>query len=96
MNDVKKCVKAMTVYCLLLAFAIFPNMEIIPLSFPTNRISSIYLITLSICLILRYYLRAAGQTHLKTAMLYLYHMIFFMILLRGMKYSVSESCFRQN
>ena len=91
MNDVKKCVKAMTVYCLLLAFAIFPNMEIIPLSFPTTRMSSIYLITLSICLILRYYLRAAGQTHLKTAMLHLYYMIFFMILLRGIKYSVFEN-----
>lgn len=91
MNDVKKCVKAMTVYCLLLAFAIFLNTGIIPLSFPTNRMSSIYLITLSICLILRYYLRAAGQTHLKTAMLHLYHMIFFMILLRGIKYSVFEN-----
>lgn len=91
MTDVKKSVKAMAVYCLLLALVILPNTGIIPLRFPTNRMSSIYLIILSICLILRYYLRAAGQTHLKTAMLHLYHMIFFMFLLRGIKYSIFEN-----
>lgn len=89
MTDIRKCIKALTVYCLLLALVILPA-SIIPSRFPTARLSSVYLISLSICLILRYALRVAGQVHLKTAMMHLSYMIFFMLLLRGIKYSVFD------
>lgn len=88
MNEVKKCLKWLLFYSLLLAVNILPTTGIIPLRFPTNNISSLYLMILSACLILRYYKCISGQKKLKAAMQRLAIMIFTFFLLRGIKYSV--------
>lgn len=88
MNEVKKCLKWLLLYSLLLAVNILPTTGIIPLRFPTNNISSLYLMILSACLILRYYKRISGQKNLKAAMQRLSIMIFLMFFLRGLKYAV--------
>lgn len=88
MNEVKKCLKWLLLYSLLLAVNILPTTGIIPLRFPTSNISSLYLMILSACLILRYYKRISGQKNLKAAMQRLSIMIFLMFFLRGLKYAV--------
>lgn len=88
MNEVKKCLKWLLFYSLLLAVNILPTTGIIPLRFPTNNISSLYLMILSACLILRYYKRISGQKNLKAAMQRLSIMIFLMFFLRCLKYAV--------
>lgn len=88
MSEVKKCLKWLLLYCLLLAVNIIPSTGIIPFRFPTDSISSLYLMILSACLILRYYKRISGQKNLKAAMQRLAIMIFLMFFLRGIKYAV--------
>lgn len=61
MNEVKKCLKWLLLYSLLLAVNIILSTAIIPFWFPTDSISSLYLMILSACLILRYYRRISGQ-----------------------------------
>ena len=88
MNEAKKCLKWLLLYSLLLAVNILPTTGVIPLRFPTNNISSLYLMILSACLILRYYKRISGQKNLKAAMQRLAIMVFLFFLLRGLKYAV--------
>ena len=88
MNEVKKCLKWLLLYSLLLAVNIIPSTAIIPFWFPTDSISSLYLMILSACLILRYYRRISGQKNLNAAMLRLAIMMFVFFLLRGLKYAV--------
>lgn len=87
-NEAKRCVKWLAIYCLLLAINIILETSTITYSFPLHSFSTIYLLILSVCLILRYYLKVAGKTKMKPAMQLLSYMIFLLILLRGIKYSV--------
>lgn len=71
MAEVKKCIQSLAVCYLLLGAAILPNTGIIPIRFPTYRFSSVYLLFLSVCLILRYYLLVAGRKNVKHTMLHI-------------------------
>lgn len=88
MNEVKKCLKWLLFYSLLLAVNIIPSTAIIPFRFPTDSISSLYLMILSACLILRYYRHISGQKNLNAAMRRFAIMLFVFFLLRGIKYAV--------
>ena len=61
MSEVKKCIRSLAVCYLLLAVTIFPETGMLPIRFPTYRFSSVYLLLLSVCLILRYYLTVAER-----------------------------------
>lgn len=88
MKTVKTTLMRLAVYFFLLAVNIIPCGSIIPDVFPTRNISTIYLLTLSVCLIWYYSHRVSGSTNLSFMMKLLSWMAFLLILLRGIKYSV--------
>lgn len=87
MTEEKKSLKWLTIYSLFLAVNSIFYVEIIPDQFSFFNISSIYLLVLSTCLILRYYLRVAEHDRVKRYMLMISAQIFLLILLRCIKYS---------
>ena len=87
MNEAKIVQKRMAFYYLLLAINIIPCGNVIPDSFPTRNISTIYLLILSVCLVLYYSHRVAPTGDLSVLMKSLSWMALLMILLRGVKYS---------
>lgn len=88
MTEVKKCIRSLAVCYLLLAVTILPETGMIPIRFPTYRFSSVYLLLLSVCLILRYYLIVAGRKNVKHTMMHIAVMIFLLFFFRGLKYTV--------
>ena len=88
MTEVKKCIRSLAVCYLLLAVTIFPETGMIPKQFPTYRFSSVYLLLLSVCLILRYYLIVAERKNVKHTMMHIAVMIFLLFFFRGLKYTV--------
>lgn len=88
MNAVKPTLKRLALYYLLLAVNILPNANIIPDTFPTRNVSTVYLLILSVCLIRYYSYRVLKTGYLSFMMRALSWMAFLLILLRGMKYSV--------
>ena len=88
MSEVGRPLQKLVLYTLLLALNIFPSAGIIPHSFPTQNLSSIYLLIIYTCLILYYSYRVAHPASLKAIMKILSCMPLFLILLRGIKYSV--------
>ena len=78
----------MAVYYLLLAINIIPCASIIPDSFLTRNLSTVYLLVLCSCLILYYSHRVSRSGGLSAMMKALSWMALLMILLRGIKYSV--------
>lgn len=93
MNEVKNSIKRLALYYLLLTVYILINCDIIPSNFPLENISFLYLITLSICLFMRYRMRVVHNSRLKTMMLSLTVMISVLIMLQGVKYSVFNNTF---
>lgn len=87
MNDVKNCFKWLLFYYLLLAVNTLLD-GIFPDQFPTENICSLHLIFLSVCLIQRYRLRITGQQKQRAAMLAPSYMVFMLLCLRCIKYSV--------
>lgn len=87
MSEGKTVLKRMGMYYLLLAINIIPCANIIPDRFPTRNLSTIYLLTLSLCLVLYYAHRVTPSGGLSGTMKALSWMGFLMILLRGVKYS---------
>ena len=88
MNEVKSTLRRMAVYYLLLAVNIIPTAGIITDSFPTRNLSTIYLLALSVCLVLYYFHRVTPTGALSGMMKAISLMALFLILLRGVKYSV--------
>lgn len=93
MNEIKTSIKRLLLFYLLLAVNIIPNNDIIPCRFPLENISSLYLLALTICMFLYYYLRVAQHYMLRRLMLSLAFMEILLIVLRGIKYSVFGSVF---
>ena len=87
MNEVKTTLSRMGLYYLLLAINILPNANVIPDSFPTRNLSSIYLLTLSVCLVVYYAHRVSPAGKLSSMMKTLSWMGMLLILLRAVKYS---------
>ena len=87
MNELKTTFRRMGFYYLLLAINIIPCASIIPDSFPTRNVSTIYLLALCICLILYYSYRVLKSGALSVMMKSLSWMALLLILLRGIKYS---------
>ena len=87
MNEVKTTFKRMAVYYLLLAINIIPCASVIPDSFPTRNVSTIYLLILSVCLVLYYSHRVSGSDSLSVMMKCISWMGLLLLLLRGIKYS---------
>lgn len=87
MNEVKKTLKRLALYHLLFALNIIPCASIIPDSFPTRNLSSVYLLFLSVCLILYYAYRLSMPGGLSIMMKSLSWTALLLILLRGIKYS---------
>ena len=87
MNEVKTALKRMAIYYLLLAINIIPCASIIPDTFPTRNLSTIYLLTLCVCLVLYYSHRVTSMGTLSVMMKALSWMGLLLILLRGIKYS---------
>lgn len=88
MSVVKKTLRRLAVYCLLLAVGIILCANVVPDVFPTRNLSTLYLLILSSCLIRYYSYRVSGSTYLSVMMKALSWMAFLLILLRGVKYSV--------
>ena len=88
MNEVKTALSRMGVYYLLLAINIIPNANLIPDSFPTRNVSTVWLLLLSVCLVLYYAHRVPPTGKLSAMVKALSWMGLLMILLRGVKYSV--------
>ena len=88
MNVVKTTLRRLAVYCLLLAVGVILCANVIPDVFPTRNLSTLYLLILSACLIRYYSYRVTGSTYLSVMMKLLSWMAFFLLLLRGIKYSV--------
>lgn len=88
MNERKRTLRRIALYYLLLAFNIIPNANIIPDSFPTRNVSTIYLLSVCVCLVLYYYHRVTPTGSLSVMMKSISWMALFLILLRGIKYSV--------
>ena len=91
MNEVKNCMKRLGFIYLLMAINILPNGGIIPGRFPLQKISSLYLFALTVCLFLYYYRRIAQHPKLNGLMLTLAYMEMLFMLLRGVKYCVFEN-----
>ncbi len=87
MREVKAALARMGLYYLLLAINIIPC-ALIPDSFPTRNLSTIYLLLLSLCLVLYYAHRVSPTGVLSLTMKTLSWMAFLLIFLRGIKYSV--------
>ena len=70
MNEVKRTLRRMALYYLLLALNIIPNagIGIVSDSFPTRNLSAIYLLTLCVCLVLYYYHRVTPSGGLSAMM----------------------------
>ena len=85
MHEVNKTLKRLAVYYLLLAVGIIPCANIIPDRFPMRNVSSLYLITLSVCLILYYAYRLPRPNRLSVMMKAVSWMSLLLILLRGVK-----------
>lgn len=86
-NEMKTMLKRMGVYYLLLAIGILPCANVIPDVFPTRNLSTVYLLTLTVCLVLYYAHRVTPTGGLSAAMKLLSWMCLLLILLRGVKYS---------
>ena len=87
MNEAKTTLKRMAFYYLLLAINIIPCASVIPDRFPTRNVSTIYLLTLTVCLVLYYAHRVSPAGRLSVMMKLLSWMGLLLILLRGIKYS---------
>lgn len=87
MNEVKNAFRRLALYYLLLVVNIIPCASVIPDTFPTRNVSTIYLLILSVCLVLYYSHRVSGAGGLSVMMKSLSWMGLLMILLRGIKYS---------
>ena len=88
MNVVKKTLRRLALYYLLLAVNILPCANIVPDVFPTRNFSTLYLLILSACLIRYYAYRVSGAGPLPFMMKALSWMAFLLLLLREIKYSV--------
>lgn len=88
MNEVKRTLRRMALYYLLFILNIIPNANIIPDSFPLRNISTVYLLTLCVCLVLYYYHRVTPAGSLSGMIKAVSWMSLLLILLRGIKYSV--------
>ena len=88
MSEVKKTLKRLALYLLLLALTIFHSFGIIPQRFPTWSLSSIYLMFLCTCLILYYTCRVVRPGWLKRMLTGISWMLFLFMFLRGVKYSI--------
>jgi CDP-diglyceride synthetase len=89
MNEVKKVLKRLAFYYLLLiASGILPFKYIFSDRFPTRNFSTIYLFILCTGLLLYYSYRVARPGRLKVMMNAVLWMILLLIILRGIKYSV--------
>lgn len=87
MNEGKTTLKRMAFYYLLLAVNIIPCANVIADRFPTRNVSTLYLLTLSVCLVLYYAHRVSPSGALSVMMRSLSWTALLMILLRGVKYS---------
>ena len=87
MNDGKQTLRRLGLYGLLLALNVLPCASVIPDSFPTRNLSTIYLLALSVCLVLYYGHRVSPAGKLSARMRALSWMGLLLILLRGVKYS---------
>lgn len=87
MSEVKTILKRMAFYYLLLALNIIPCASVIPDTFPTRNLSTIYLLFLCVCLVLYYAHRVSPTGGLSVMMKSLSWMGLLLILLRGIKYS---------
>ena len=87
LQEVKTIIKRLAFYYLLLAINIIPNASILPDRFPTRNVSSIYLLTLAVVLVLYYAHRVPRAGGLSAMMRALSWMAVLLILLRGVKYS---------
>ena len=87
LKETKTLLRRMALYYLLLAVNILPNASLIPDSFPTRNLSTIYLLLLSVCLVLYYAHRVSPTGGLSARMKALSWMALLLILLRGIKYS---------
>ncbi|MBQ7565509.1 MAG: hypothetical protein IJT18_00160, partial [Oscillospiraceae bacterium] len=74
-------------YYLLLATNIIPNANLLPDSFPTRNVSTVWLLLLAVCLVLYYAHRVPPTGKLSAMMKSLSRMGLLLILLRGVKYS---------
>ena len=89
-REVKTALKRMAFYYLLLAVCTVLY-ALIPDRFPARNISTPFLLTLSVCLVLYYSHRVSPSGALSSMMKTLSWMSLLLILLRGIKYSaVSE------
>lgn len=88
MYEIKMTFKRLALYYFLLIINIIPCTSILPDQFPTRNISTLYLLTLSACLIRYYTYRVAGKGQLSFMMRSLSWIAFLLLLLRGIKYSV--------
>lgn len=88
MSEAKKTLRRMGFYYLLMAINIIPCANVIPDSFPTRNLSTIYLLILCVCLVLYYAHRVSPAGRLSAMMMSLSWMALLLILLRGLKYSV--------
>ena len=87
MKEVKTALSRMGLYYLLLAINIFPNANLLPDSFPTRNVSTLYLLLLAVCLVLYYAHRVPPTGRLSAMVKALSWMGLLLILLRGVKYS---------
>ena len=87
MVEMKKALKRMGVYYMLLLLSIVATANIIPDTFPTRNFSAIYLLILCVCLVLYHSHRVLRTGGLSVMMRSLSWMALLLILLRGIKYS---------
>ena len=91
MSEAVTVLKRMAVYYILLAVNIIFCANVIPDTFPTRNLSTVYLLALCVCLVLYYSHRVSPTGTLARMMKLLPWMCLLLILLRGVKYSaVSE------
>lgn len=87
MNEVKTTLQRMAVYYLLLAVHFALSMGVIVHNFPTRNLTTLYLLTLAVCLVLYYAHRVSPAGKFAAMMRALSVMELLLILLRGVKYS---------
>ncbi|MBQ7625132.1 MAG: hypothetical protein IJS65_07650 [Clostridia bacterium] len=87
MNELKSTLKRVAVYYVLLAVSIIPCGSVIPDVFPTRNVSTAYLLTLSVCLVLYCSYRVLPTGALSVMIKAIAWTALLMILLRGVKYS---------
>lgn len=91
MNELKPTFRHLALYYLLFAISIIPCGNFIPDVFPTRNVSTIYLLTLCVCLIMYYSHRLTRAGGLSVLMKSVSWLLLLLILLRGIKYSVFAS-----